>query len=116
MCATRAVRLPVCASTIEPVTRVVDSVPFSLAAVAWARPPAHKHYGRRLLILGGVMCLNATVIVRNTYLGFVGDLAFYDMQGATDPLYTGLGSRYVLAYLVPGDIPASTVQTLQVAA
>lgn len=52
-----------------------------------------------VLVLSGVICRNATAIVRNTYFGFVGDLAFYDTQGSTDPAYSALGSRYVLAYL-----------------
>lgn len=64
------------------------------------------------LILSGITCRNAAAIVRNTYFGFTGDFAFYDTQGTTDPTYTGLGARYILAYLSPGDLPGSTVQTL----
>lgn len=56
-----------------------------------------------VLIIGGVLCLNLNKIVRSAYLGFIGDLAFMDLQGKTDPTYLGLGSRYVLAYLEPGD-------------
>lgn len=55
-------------------------------------------------IIGGVMCLSAVRIVRDAYLGFVGDLAFYDQQGNTNPTYTGLGTRYILAYLAPGEV------------
>lgn len=69
-------------------------------------------YVSNVLVLGGIQCLNGVAIVRDSYLGFVGDLAFYDTQGATDPVYTGLGGRYVLAYLSPGDIAGTTVQTL----
>lgn len=55
------------------------------------------------LIIGGVLCQNLNPIVRNVYLGFIGDLAFYDTQpstllGPSDPIYTGLGSRFVLEY------------------
>ena len=50
-------------------------------------------------IIYGVLCLNANLIVRDAYLGFSGDLAFYDTQGAQDPDYTGLGGRYQLAYV-----------------
>jgi hypothetical protein len=50
-------------------------------------------------IVAGVMVHNACLIVRDAYLGFIGDLAFYDMQGVSDPTYDGLGTRYVLAYL-----------------
>jgi len=56
------------------------------------------------LIIGGVICQNLNRIVRNTYLGFVGDLCFYDSQGDTDPVYTGLGTRYSLVYLELVDI------------
>lgn len=56
------------------------------------------------LIIGGVICENANRIVRNTYLGFIGDLAFFDNQGSSDPVYTGLGSRYSLLYLEPADL------------
>jgi hypothetical protein len=54
------------------------------------------------------LCLNGVLLVRFNYLGFVGDLVFVDLQGNTDPLYTGLGTRYVLVYLAPADyvVPA----------
>lgn len=55
-------------------------------------------------IITGVSCLNMNLIVRNTYLGFIGDFVFADTQGTTDPVYTGLGVRYQLVYLAPGDI------------
>ena len=52
-----------------------------------------------VLIIGGVICENLNRIVRSLYLGFQGDLAFIDGQGSSDPVYTGLGSRYSLAYV-----------------
>jgi hypothetical protein len=52
----------------------------------------------------GVLCHNRSLLVRQRYLGFVGDLSFIDTQGTTDPVYTGLGSRYQLAYLTPADL------------
>ena len=59
-----------------------------------------------VLVLAGVPCLSTVLIVRDSYFGFVGDLAFFDLQGDTDPVYTDLGSRYVLLYLEPGiDLP-----------
>lgn len=36
---------------------------------------------------------------RGSYLGFVGNLIFADMQGSSDPDYTGLGVRFMLLYL-----------------
>ena len=53
------------------------------------------------LIIGGVICQNLNPIVRDAYLGFVGDLMFQDTQGADDPVYTGLGSRWILNYVFP---------------
>ena len=58
------------------------------------------------LIIGGVICENLNRIVRDLYLGFVGDLMFDDTQGGTDPYYTGLGTQYVLVYLEASDLPA----------
>lgn len=57
-----------------------------------------------LPIIAGVLCLNQARIVRDKYLGFIGDLAFTDTQGTGDPDYTGLGSRYVLVYLEASDL------------
>jgi hypothetical protein len=55
-------------------------------------------------ILAGVICQNANRIVRYAYLGFVGDLAFFDTQGSDDPTFTGLGSRWQLVYLEAADL------------
>lgn len=56
-------------------------------------------YVNNALIIGGVIAENANRIVRSAYLGFIGDLAFFDTQEASDPEYTGLGTRYQLVYL-----------------
>lgn len=55
------------------------------------------------LILSCKICQNRSLLVRYSYLGFTGDLAFVDMQGDSDPQYQQLGSRYQLVYLAPGD-------------
>lgn len=57
-------------------------------------------------IVQGIICLNKTLIVRNTYFGFLGDFIFLDTQGTSDPVFTGLGSRYSLLYLSTADIAA----------
>lgn len=57
------------------------------------------------LVIGGVICLNLVKIVRDLYLGFVGDLMFFDTQGTNDPVFTGLGSRYQFLYLEAQDLP-----------
>jgi hypothetical protein len=61
-------------------------------------------YVSNTLIIGGIICENLNRIVRSAYLGFIGDLAFIDTQGTSDPSYQGLGSRFVLAYLEASDI------------
>lgn len=50
-------------------------------------------------IVEGAICQDRNLIVRDLYLGFDGDLIFVDTQGSSDPVFTGLGSRYVLVYL-----------------
>jgi hypothetical protein len=45
------------------------------------------------------ICENLNRIIRYAYLGFIGDLAFNDTQGTSDPSYTGLGERFQLLYL-----------------
>jgi hypothetical protein len=55
-------------------------------------------------IITGRLCLNDTKLVRDAYLGFVGDLAFLDTQGLSDPTSDGIGSRYVLMYLEASDL------------
>ena len=60
-------------------------------------------------IVVGVLCLNGTLIVRDRYFGFIGDLAFFDTQGSADPEHDGLGKRFFLGYYAPADIPARLV-------
>jgi len=55
-------------------------------------------------IINNALGKNLVRIVRDLYLGFSGDLVFYDTQGSSDPVYTGLGSRFVLVYLSPTDL------------
>ena len=55
-------------------------------------------------VIIGVACRNQVRVVRSVYLGFVGDLAFVDMQGSEDPSSPGLGSRFLLCYLESTDI------------
>jgi len=48
--------------------------------------------------VNSVICLNLVGLIREAYYGFIGQLAFVDTKGTTDPVYTGLGTRYVLVY------------------
>lgn len=69
-------------------------------------------YVANVLILAGIRCMNGVAMVRDSYFGFIGDLAFFDTQGDADPVYTGLGARFQLVYLAPGDV-VTDVQTLE---
>lgn len=58
------------------------------------------------LIIGGVLCQNLNRLVRSAYLGFIGDLGWWDLYGNQDPVYTGIGVRFRLVYLSKTDIDA----------
>lgn len=66
------------------------------------------------LIIGGVIARNLVVMVRSLYLGFIGDLAYFDTQpdkihGPSDPDFVGLGLRYQLIWFAPEDLPVGIV-------
>ena len=56
-------------------------------------------YVADVLTVAGVVCRNGVRLVRDAYLGFIGDLAFADTRGDSDPEASGLGTRWVLAYV-----------------
>jgi hypothetical protein len=56
------------------------------------------------LIIAGVLCENLNRIVRDVYLGFIGDLAWLDNDGADNPEVGGLGGRFQLCYLTPDEV------------
>ena len=82
-----------------------DSIPTDPPTYEPAQPVFVDLYVNDALIIGGVIARNRNLIVINTYLGFVGDLAFIDLnpppdnREGDDPEYAGLGSRWVLVYL-----------------
>lgn len=59
------------------------------------------------LVIGGVIAHDRNRLVRSAYLGFVGDLAFVDTQGTSDPDYTGLADRFLLIYFTPEELTVS---------
>lgn len=59
-----------------------------------------------VLVVGGAACENLNRIVRDLYLGVVGDFTWFDTQGASDPTTPGLGSRYQLIYMEASDLGA----------
>ncbi len=53
----------------------------------------------------GCLALNAVPLdACNSYDGFQGNLYIVDTQGTEDPIYTGLGSRWVLVYLTASEV------------
>lgn len=62
-------------------------------------------------IIQGVIAQDRNRIVRDAYLGFIGDFVFIDLQAAAgqygeDPIYTGLNTQFVLLYLEEADLAA----------
>jgi len=45
------------------------------------------------------ICRNIAKLVKQGYLGYDANFVFLDTEGETDPVYTGLGTRYKLFYL-----------------
>jgi hypothetical protein len=66
-------------------------------------------------IILGVICEDRNRIIRNVYLGFSGDFAFFDTQkpadavAGQDPEYTGLGTRYQLIYIPEDELDGGDV-------
>lgn len=48
--------------------------------------------------LNGIMCLNKVDMIKYKDAGLEGKLYFEDTQGNLDPIYYGLGSRWILIY------------------
>jgi hypothetical protein len=63
-------------------------------------------YVANTLVLAGARCMDAVPIVRDAYLGFVGDLMFIDSQGSDAPSSPGLGTRFSLVYAEAADLGA----------
>lgn len=55
-------------------------------------------------IVTAVLCHDRVRIVRDAYLGFIGDLFFADTQGVNDPVYTGLGAQFQFVYMEASDL------------
>lgn len=50
------------------------------------------------VICRNVLLVNGSRIVRAPYTGFIGDFAVIDTQGDEPPVYTGWGTRWLLAF------------------
>ncbi len=57
-------------------------------------------------IIGMVLCEDLNRIVRDLYLGFLGDFVFFDTSGdGFEPYYDELGTRFVLYYIEQSELP-----------
>lgn len=54
-------------------------------------------------IVSSVLARDAVPLICRDYAGFSGNLMFIDTQGSNDPEYSGIGSRYQLAYLTASE-------------
>jgi hypothetical protein len=66
-------------------------------------------YVANVLIEGGIFALIGVRLIRDSYLGFLGDLVWNDTQpdpslGPQNPLPGGVGARWQLLYLYPGEL------------
>lgn len=55
-------------------------------------------------VSSGILARNAVPLCPFNYNGFVGNLIILDTQGASDPTYSGLGSRFQLVYLTAAEL------------
>lgn len=60
-------------------------------------------------VINGVVAHDRNRLIRSTYLGFIGDLAFVDTQGTSSPNSTNLSERFLLIYFSPEELTASPV-------
>jgi hypothetical protein len=51
----------------------------------------------------GVICRESVRIVREGYRGLLGNFIFYDIQSNEDPVYSGLGTRWIFCYLTEAE-------------
>lgn len=86
--------IPTTTTIDQPTGNIVTDPP----AFAEINPIFLDLYINDVLVLGGVLALNNVGLVRDPYLGFVGDLSFTDIQGNEDPQVSGLGIRWLLCY------------------
>lgn len=54
------------------------------------------------VVCENVLCVDRSQLVRAEYTGFIGDLAFIDIDGNDSPKYEGLGTRWFLVYDTEG--------------
>jgi len=55
------------------------------------------------VLVTGVIARDVVPLISADYLGFAGNFMFVDTQGANDPDYSDLGTRYQLVYLTAAE-------------
>lgn len=90
--------IPLAAEPSQQVTTTINEQRMTLAVYQKRFGLFVDVYNDNGLVIGGVLAKNLNLIVRSAYLGFAGDLFFYDTQGTSDPDYTGLGDRFIFLY------------------
>lgn len=60
-------------------------------------------------VANGQLCLDRTDLNLAVYKGLPDPLFFADLQGQTDPIYTGFNSRYLLIYGNPENSGGSVI-------
>jgi len=56
-------------------------------------------------IITNVLCHDRNLLVDGAYHGLSGNLFFLDLNGASEPEYTGLMTRYALMYAEADELP-----------
>ena len=55
-------------------------------------------------VSSGILALNTVNLCPCGYAGFAGSLFFADTQGSDDPVYTGIGSRFLMLYMTEAEL------------
>jgi hypothetical protein len=62
-------------------------------------------YNNDVLVIGGVLCRNNNLIIRDAYRGFIGDFTITDTLAQDDPVWNFMGSRFQLLWWAPSLLP-----------
>lgn len=52
-------------------------------------------------VVNSRICLNQEPIIKEAFRPFIGELYFEDLQGNDNPIYGGLGRRFILRWVQP---------------
>lgn len=96
--------IPLIQSPSQIVSVTLDNQPLQLKLYTLLNQLFADVFLNGAAIVTGVPCLNNNKLVRMPYSKLLGDFFFTDTQGESDPVYTGLGERYVLIYLEAADL------------